>query len=64
MKVNPQKIVEDREKEEVRNYFENKQCGIFVDVGGNEPVFSVFKGYASHETIYLVAFLREELCRG
>lgn len=38
MKVNPQEIIEDREKEEIRDYFENKQHGVFVDVGGNEPV--------------------------
>ncbi len=38
MNRNPQEIIEDAEKQEVRNYFDNKHEGIFVDVGGNEPV--------------------------
>jgi FkbM family methyltransferase len=38
MKVNSQEIIEDREKKEIRDYFENKPNGVFVDVGGNEPV--------------------------
>ena len=33
-----QEIIEDNEKEEVREYFLNKQNGTFIDVGGNEPV--------------------------
>ncbi|MFC1839023.1 FkbM family methyltransferase [Thermodesulfobacteriota bacterium] len=37
MNVNLQEVIEDNEKEEIRNYFENKKNGIFVDVGGNEP---------------------------
>lgn len=38
MNRTPQELIEEKEKREVRDYFDNKRNGVFIDVGGNEPV--------------------------
>lgn len=38
MKKPDKKLAEKREKELIRDFFDHKENGIFVEVGGNEPV--------------------------
>jgi FkbM family methyltransferase len=55
----PREVLEEREKALVREYFEQRPCGVVVDVGANEPVSAFSQSWHLEEKLGWKAVLVE-----